>query len=232
VKWGEVGRLFSTLEDRGCRDLVIIGGVKRPDLKNIRFDLGAIRDLPRLLRLGLGGDDRLLSAVVRFFEEKGYRVYGADDVAPELLAGEGSLGARAPTPENLADIETGFRILDALGPFDVGQAVIVAKGLVLAVEAIEGTDAMLARCAAWRQNQRNRDRSGVLVKAPKPGQEQRVDLPTIGPETVRRAAEARLSGIAVMADHVLMAHRAATVTAADDHGLFLYGQRVARHDDA
>jgi DUF1009 family protein len=226
VKWGEVGKLFATLEDRGCRDLVIIGGVRRPDLAKIRFDSGVIRNLPRLLRLGLGGDDTLLSTVVRFFEEKGYRVHGAGEVAPELLACEGSLGTEAPSPESLADIERGFAVVEALGRFDIGQAAVVAGGRVLAVEASEGTDAMLARCAVLRREQRSGVRSGVLVKAPKPGQEQRVDQPTIGPDTVRHCVEARLAGIAVAAGLVLVANRSETVAAADEQGLFLYGVRL------
>jgi DUF1009 family protein len=221
VKWGEVGKLFATLEERGCRDLVIVGGVTRPDLANVKFDLGAIRNLPRLLRLGLGGDDNVLSALVRFFEDKGYRVQSASEVAPDLLAGDGRLGTKEPSAEDRADIETGFRVVEALGRLDVGQAAVVVKGHVLAVEAAEGTDAMLARCAGLR---RGRERAGVLVKAPKPGQEERVDLPTIGPDTVHKAADAGLAGIAVAASRVLMADRAATVAAADEHGLFLFGQ--------
>ena len=226
VKWGEVGKLFATLEDRGCRDLVIIGGVTRPDLADVRFDLGAIRNLPRLLRLGLGGDDNVLSTLVHFFEDKGYRVRGAGDVAPGILAGEGKLGAKAPSIEAKADIEAGFRVVEALGRLDVGQAVVVAKGHVLAVEAAEGTDAMLLRCAEFRRlhQRRRHHRSGVLVKAPKPGQEERIDLPAIGPETVRKAADAGLAGIAVAAGHVLVADLAASVTIADEQGLFLFGK--------
>ena len=183
LKWGEVGKLFATLEDRRCRDLVIIGAVKRPDLANVRFDFGAMKNLPFLLRLGMGGDDHVLSSVVRFLEGKGYRVHGAGDVAPELLAGEGKLGAKAPSQEDQADIETAFRVVAALGRLDVGQAAVVVKGHVLAVEAAEGTDAMLARCSELRRGGSGRRRAptGVLAKAPKPGQEERVDLPTIGP---------------------------------------------------
>ena len=151
LKWGEVGKLFATLEDQGCRDLVIIGAVTRPDLANVRFDFGAIRNLPFLLSLGVGGDDHVLSSVVRFLEGKGYRVHGAGEVAPELLAGEGTLGAKSPSQEDRADIETGFRVVAALGRLDVGQAAVVVKGRVLAVEAAEGTDAMIARCAELRK---------------------------------------------------------------------------------
>jgi UDP-2,3-diacylglucosamine hydrolase len=234
LKWGEVGKLFSTLQDQGCRDLVIIGAVTRPDLANVRFDFGAIRNLPFLLSLGVGGDDHVLSNVVRFLEAKGYRVHGAGDVAPELLAAEGPLGAKTPTQDERNDIEMGFRVVSALGRLDVGQAVVVVKGHVLAVEAAEGTDAMLARCAELRKERGGRRRrpAGVLVKAPKPGQEERVDLPTIGPETVERAARAGLAGIAVSAGRVLIADRAAVLGAADKHGLFLFGQMLSHHRDA
>ena len=108
IKWGEIGKLFTALDDKGCRDLVIIGGVTRPDPANIRLDLGAIRNLPFLVSLGIGGDDHVLSRVVRFFESKGYRVHGAGDVAPELLAGEGRLGDKAPSADDRADIATGI----------------------------------------------------------------------------------------------------------------------------
>jgi UDP-2,3-diacylglucosamine hydrolase len=234
LKWGEVGKLFATLEDRGCRDLVIIGAVSRPDLANVRFDFGAIRNLPFLLSLGMGGDDHMLSSVVRFLEGKGYRVHGAGDVAPELLAGQGKLGAKAPSPEDRADIETAFRVVAALGRLDVGQAVVVVKGHVLAVEAAEGTDAMLARCSELRRGASGRRRAptGVLAKAPKPGQEERVDLPTIGPDTVEKAASAGLAGIAVAAGRVLIAERSATIAAADKHGLFLFGQPWVAEPDA
>ena len=234
IKWGEIGKMFAALDKNGCGDLVIIGGVNRPDLANVRFDLGAIKTLPFLLSLGKGGDDHVLSRIVRFFEDKGYRVHGAGDVAPELLAGEGRLGDRAPSAEDRADIATAFQVVSALGRFDVGQAAVVVKGHVLAVEAAEGTDAMLVRCAELRAIGRTgrRTRAGVLVKAPKPGQEERVDLPTIGPETVGKAAAAGLAGIAVAAGQVLMAERAATIEAANQHGLFLVGEALTEQGGA
>jgi len=234
LKWGEVGKLFATLDEQGCRDLVIIGAVTRPDLANVKFDFGAIRNLPFLLSLGVGGDDHVLSSVVRFLEGKGYRVRGAGEVAPELLVGKGTLGAKAPSPEDRADIDLGFRVVAALGRLDIGQAAIVNKGRVLAVEAAEGTDAMLARCAELRQASAGRRRglSGVLVKAPKPGQEERVDMPTIGPDTVEKAARAGLAGIAVAAGKLLIADRAAAIAAADAKGVFLFGQALFADSDA
>jgi len=224
VKWGELGKLFATCDTIGCRDLVIIGGVSRPDFSNVKFDLGAIKNLPFILSLGKGGDDQVLSSIVRFFEGKGFRVHGAGDMAPELLVGEGRLGKKRPTAEELADIEVGVNVVRELGRLDVGQAAVVAKGYVLAVEAAEGTDAMLNRCAELRKSGRTRGRAGVLVKAPKPGQEERIDMPTIGPATVQKAAAAGLAGIAVAAERVLMAERAATIDAADQNEIFLLGQ--------
>ena len=226
IKWGEIGKMFAALDKNGCGDLVIIGGVNRPDLANVRFDLGALKTLPFLLSLGKGGDDHVLSRIVRFFEQKGYRVHGAGDVAPNLLAGTGPLGKVSPSAEDQADINMAFKVVSALGRFDVGQAAVVVRGHVLAVEAAEGTDAMLARCAELRKSGRTgrQARAGVLVKAPKPGQEERVDLPTIGRETVIKAAAAGLAGIAVAAGQVLMAEQEATIETANQHGLFLVGE--------
>jgi DUF1009 family protein len=233
VKWGEVGKMFGALKRSGCGDLVIIGGVNRPEFTSVRFDLGALKVLPFILSLSRGGDDHVLSRIVRFFESKGYRVHGAGDVAPELLAGAGVLGDKAPSADDQADMEIAFRVVDALGRLDVGQAVVVVRGHVIAVEAAEGTDAMLVRCAELRKIGRVRaGRAGVLVKAPKPGQEERIDLPTIGTETVSKAAAAGLAGVAVVAGHVLMADRSAAIAAANRLGLFLVGETRSRQAGA
>jgi UDP-2,3-diacylglucosamine hydrolase len=225
MKWGEIGKLFSALSDNHCTDIVIIGGVNRPDFDNVRFDLGAIKTLPFLLSLAKGGDDYLLSRIVRFFEDKGYRVRGAGDVLPELLMPEGTLSTKGPSAEDRADIATAFKVVHTLGHLDIGQATVVARGHVLAVEAAEGTDALLERCAAVRlQGRVHGTKSGVLVKAPKPGQEERIDMPTIGPETMHKAAAAGLAGVAVAAGHVLLADRAETIKAANAHKLFLVGE--------
>jgi DUF1009 family protein len=226
MKWGEVGKLFGALKEHGCTDLIIIGGVNRPDFENVRFDLGAIKTLPFLLSLAKGGDEYLLSRIVRFFEDQGYRVHGAGDILPELLVPEGTLTKEAPTTEDFEDITLAFDVVQTMGKLDIGQAAVVAKGHVLAVEAAEGTDAMLARCAEIKSQGRSHGaRCGVLVKAPKPGQEERIDMPTIGPETVRRVAAAGLAGIAVAAGHTLLAERMVTLKLADAGKLFVFGQK-------
>jgi len=224
IKWGEVGKVFSALAKSGCKDLVIIGGVTRPHIKNVRIDFGAVRALPFLLSLRKGGDDRILSRIVRFFEQNGYRVHGAGDVLPELLVPEGTLTQRAPSAEDKADMALAFEVVRALGRFDIGQGAVIASGYVLAVEAAEGTDAMLERCADIKRRGRSHGTGpGVLVKAPKPGQEERVDMPTIGPETMLNAAAAGLSGVAVAARRVLIADYNRTLEIANDRKLFIYG---------
>jgi len=212
------------LRRRQCRNLVIIGGVTRPDLANIKFDLGAIRNLPYLLSLSMGGgDDTCCRASSAFSKAR-------DTGARRRRCGARTLGGRGNARQQIAvhrgqgDIDMAFKVVRALGRLDVGQAAVVVKGHVLAVEAAEGTDAMLVRCVELRELgwTRRRNRAGVLVKAPKPGQEERVDLPTIGPETVRKAAAAGLAGIAVAAGQVLIAERAATIEAATSTGCFCW----------
>jgi DUF1009 family protein len=224
VAWGKIGAMLGALRSAGCRKLVIVGSVRRPDLAALRPDLGFLRNLPSILRIiRSGGDDGVLSRVVRFFEEQGFEVVGPGDVAPDLIVKEGPLGHVAARPEIAADVALGFDVIRALGPFDVGQAVVVAGGRLEAIEGAEGTDAMLKRVAAQRKGRPTR--SGVLVKRPKPGQELRVDLPAIGPGTVQAASEARLAGIAVLAGGVLAAGREQLVADADANGLFVQGFR-------
>jgi DUF1009 family protein len=225
VRWGEIGHLLDSLKRASCRELVIIGSVSRPDLTAVRLDLGAIRNLPRLVGLLTGGDDSVLSSVVRFFEGKGLVVRGAHEVAPQLVASHGPLGSYRPSSEDQADIAKGLSVVRALGDLDVGQAAVVARGYVLAVEAAEGTDNMLRRCGELRQwgSRSSSRRQGVLVKRPKPRQEIRVDMPTIGPRTVELAADAGLAGVAILAGGVLLAERSEILRIADERHVFVVG---------
>lgn len=222
VRWGQVGRLLRLLKARRCEELVIVGGVRRPNLWRARPDWGLMRNLPLILSLASGGDDKVLSRVVKFFEEHGFSVRGAHEIAPHLLAPRGPFGARRPGAQDREDIALGLRVTEALGALDVGQGCVVARGYVLAVEAAEGTDAMLERCRGLRQ-WGLRGAAGVLVKRPKPGQEMRVDVPAIGPRTVRLAAEAGLAGIAVASGRVLLADAGAMIDEAERWGLFIAG---------
>jgi DUF1009 family protein len=199
--------------------------VFRPHLKDFRLDWTTLRILPRLARLYRGGDDHLLSGVAEIVGEFGFRLLSIAEIAPELLVPAGVLGRHKPSPEDEIDIAFGMDLLRALGPFDVGQAAAVAGRRVLAVEAAEGTMVMLARLAELRKGGRLQlpKRAGVMVKAPKPSQDRRIDLPAIGAETVEQAAAAGLSGIAVEAGGTIVPDIAALVRAADAAGLFVTG---------
>jgi DUF1009 family protein len=181
--------------------------------------------LPRLYRLFRGGDDHLLSGIGRIFEEHGFRLAGAMEIAPEVLMPEGTLGSVRPSPKDFEDIRRGFALIEAIGPFDVGQGVVVAENRVLAVEAAEGTDNMLARIAEMRTQGRIRlpIGVGVFVKAPKPTQDRRMDLPSIGSTTIDAIVRAGLAGVAVRANEVLVAELAIVTTTAERAGVFVIG---------
>jgi hypothetical protein len=215
---------LQALRGMGVGRVVLAGAVSRPRLDPARFDPATARVMPRLLPALAGGDDATLRAVIGLIEEEGFAVAGVAEVAPGLIAAEGVLGARAPTPAERADAARGAAILAALGPADVGQGCAVAAGLCLGVETIYGTDAML-RFVARHRPDLEPARGGVFVKRAKPGQELRADLPAIGPTTVAAAAIAGLSGICLGAGRVIVLERAETVAAADAAGLALWAER-------
>ncbi|MBY0423093.1 MAG: UDP-2,3-diacylglucosamine diphosphatase LpxI, partial [Parvularculaceae bacterium] len=204
-----------------CDAVVLAGRVRRPDFASLKPDMKGAALLPKIIAAAAKGDGALLSLVVETLEAEGVKVLAPETVLGDLAAPGGALGAFAPSAEDRADIAKAARLVAALGPFDVGQAAVVARGFVLAVEAAEGTDAMLDRCALLPG--RGSERSGVLLKRPKPQQERRIDLPVVGAETMRRAAAAGLAGVAVEAGGALVVDRAATLAAADSLRLFVYG---------
>lgn len=222
---GQMGARIAALKAAGCDALVFVGVVPRPDLSKVRFDERGAQMAPALAAAAREGDDALLRALMAELERDGFRVIGADDVLQELLAPAGVMGAHAPREQDRADIAKAARIAAALGALDVGQAVVVCDGLALAVEAQEGTDAMLQRVALLPLEIRGAlgARRGALVKRPKPMQERRIDLPTIGARTIEAAAAAGLAGVAVEARGALLLGRPTLVAAADAAGLFVYG---------
>jgi UDP-2,3-diacylglucosamine hydrolase len=225
ISVGQLGRATKLFRSEGCRDLIFIGTLLRPALSEIRLDWGTIRVLGRVFAAFRGGDDHLLSGIGRILEQDGFRMVGIRDVAPDILMPEGNIARAAPDAAALADIATGRQVLGALGPFDIGQAVVVIDGHVVAVEDIEGTDGLLARVARLREAGRIRAKAGrgVLVKAPKSSQDLRFDLPAVGGKTIEGAAKAGLAGIAVIAGHTIAADAQAMIEAADRAGLFIQG---------
>ena len=223
---GQFGRFRRLARAEGCRDLVLVGGLVRPAIRQVRLDWATLVEMPRIIRAFRGGDDHLLTGIGRILEGDGFRLLGAHEVAPDITAPSGALGRHRPDAGAAADIARGFEMLAAMSPFDVGQAVVIGKGHVLAVEAAEGTDAMLQRVAALREAGRIRlpRGVGVLVKAPKQRQDRRFDLPSIGPDTVLHAAQAGLAGIAIVAGGTILAEPQRLVEAADARGLFVLGR--------
>lgn len=219
-RFGAAATALDLLRANAVRDLVLAGGVRRPSLAALRPDWRAAKFFARVGYRALG-DDGLLRAFIKELEREGFRVIGADQLLDAAALPEGPLGAIRPDADALADIAHGMRLARAIGALDIGQAVVVQQGFVLGVEAIEGTDGLLRRCAELRRD----GPGGVLVKAEKPGQEKRADRPTIGPQTVILAAESGLRGIAAEAGATIVLDRDEVIRLADAAGLFVVGVR-------
>ena len=208
---------FKALRVAGCEAVCFAGTVTRPDLTSPEAT-----SVPAEVIAARGADDALLSAVVARFQAAGFVVEGAHEVMATLTLARGRLGRIAPSARDAADIERAMAVARAVGALDVGQGAVCRDGLVLAVEAAEGTDAMLRRVPELKSGS-----GGVLAKASKPGQDLRVDLPTIGPVTVELAAAAGLAGIAGESGRVLVIDRDETMRLADELGLFVVGVELS-----
>jgi DUF1009 family protein len=217
VNLGQIGGMLRGFRQAGCAQIVIAGGMLRPNLLKLKPDWGGIARLGTVLKLTRGGDDSVLRRIVRFFESEGFDVRGVHEVAPHLLAPAGLLGRVQPNEADRQAIARAGAVIEALGEFDVGQGAVSTKNGIIALEGTRGTDAMLREVAATGAG------SGVLVKLPKPGQELRIDLPAIGPGTIELAARANLAGVAVRAGRSLLLERGQTLARADDLGLFVIG---------
>ena len=225
VALGEPGHALKALKGAGADEVLLAGRVERPKFSELRLDAKGVLVLPRVIAAARQGDDALLRVLTGLFEAEGFRAVSVGDAAPGLVAAEGVLGRLAPNDDHKADIAHAFAIVRALGALDVGQAAAVCEGLALAVEAAEGTDAMIARIGQLRDNLRGtpQKKRGVLVKALKPTQDAKTDMPVIGVETVRRAAEVGLAGIALEAGKSLIVDKRAVAVEADRQGLFVTG---------
>jgi DUF1009 family protein len=224
--WGQAGRLIDSIAAKSCANVVLIGNVSvRPSYRAIAGDPATLRRLPGILRVLIGGDDTVLRKVINLFEGEGFRIVGAHQIAPDLLLGEGKISKRGPKAVDLENIAAGHQALLALGNHDIGQGLVIGHRGIIAVEAAEGTDAMIERCGTLFAS--GRFSSGgagyVLVKGHKSGQDERTDLPTIGPVTIEMASNAGLVGVAAEAGKVLVAERSKMLDLAKKHKLFVFG---------
>lgn len=220
----KMGRCFEVLKAHNISDIVLIGRVGRPQLRALRPDFVTLKILPHLLwPLLFKGDDALLRAVRRMLEQRGFHLWGAHQLAADLLAPEGVMGAHEPGPQGRADIAKGWGAALAHGQADKGQAIVVQREMILDVEGRDGTDALIARAGKLRIPG---GAQPVLVKTVKPNQDRLIDLPTVGPDTVQECFNAGFAGIAVEAGGVLIADKAQMIKLADEQGIFVIGLRA------
>ena len=223
----EFGRILSALKKAGCTAVCFAGTVSRPDFRTLKPDLKGAALMPGIIAAATRGDDALLRKILSVFEGEGYAIEGADDILGGETLPAGALGAVRPTEEQLSDLRKALHVAEKSGELDVGQGAVVCHGLVLAVEAQEGTDAMLSRVAGLPADLRGsaQERKGALGKAPKPIQDMRVDMPVIGARTVEMAAAAGLAGVGGFAGRLILIDRAGLIEAADRLGLFVWGEQ-------
>lgn len=223
VRWGELGTLLKRAHEAGCAEAVFIGTVsKRPDIAGVRPDLASLRFVPRVAKLLARGDHSLLEGMAEIFVEQGIALVGPLDIAPDLALHEGCVAGAIPPGAEL-DIDKALQAARQIGRIDLAQGAVSVGGRVVALEDIGGTDALLDRVAEHRRAGRIGKAGGVLVKCPKPQQDGRHDVPTIGPDTAEKAARAGLVGVAAEAGRTMLVGREETIEAFRRAGLFLLG---------
>lgn len=223
LHFGEAGKALRYFKENHIQEIVMAGAISRPTMSEIRPDWEGVKWLAKIGSKALG-DDNLLKLIIGMIEEKGYKILGPDDILADLLAPTGILTSIEPDEQAWRDIGRGVEILVALSPVDVGQAVVIQEGLILGIEAIEGTDALIERAGALHRP----GLGGVLIKTAKHHQENRADLPTIGLETIHKVLTAGLRGIAIEAGRTLFLNREESLKFAQEKGLFIVGLESAQ----
>jgi DUF1009 family protein len=221
AKIGEAGKILKTFKNNGVKNVVLAGGIKRPSFKTLIPDWEGVKIVAKLAAKSMG-DDGVFRIAIDEIEKRGFKVVGIEDVVPGMMFAEGIYGKIKPSAEDMTDINRGITVAKALGAVDVGQAVVVQEGRVLAVEAVEGTDMMLSRAATVKQA----GKAPVMVKIRKPGQELRVDMPAMGLLTIEQLKKYGIKGIAVEAGGILLIEREAVIKQADEAGIFIIGVKI------
>lgn len=221
ARMAQIGKIENFFKENGVVEVVMAGGIKRPSFKELIPDLEGAKVLAKLALKDLS-DDKLFREVINILEGKGFRVLGIEDVVPEMMFHEGVYGKVKPSKEDMKDILRGIEVAKALGAVDVGQAVVVQEGMVLAVEAVEGTDNMLSRAASVMK----KGKAPVMVKIKKPGQDTRTDMPAMGIQTIEMLKKFGMGGIAVEAGGILVIEREDAIKYADKEGIFIIGMKI------
>lgn len=214
-KFGEVGKIINYFKENKVENVTLIGGIERPDLSSLKIDLMGSFLIAKIMQNKLKGDDNILKIIANFLEDKGFKVISANDILRS--ENDGFRSIVQASAQDIEDIKLGQRLLNVLGEFDVGQSIIIDNGYVLGIEAAEGTDQLISRCSALKKSAR----SGILVKIPKPNQDQRMDQPVIGPETIKNIATHNYLGLAIDRAGVLIVNKQDTFKMIDEYRLFL-----------
>ena len=224
-EWGQIGRMVNALKKQKIVDVLLVGGVKRrPTIWQLKPDWGLWKVLPSLFKMLAMGDNKLLSMCIKRIEQKGFTVRTLAEMTPQLLIEDNEILGKKPSKEDLKKIKQGWEVVKVLGPYDVGQGAVVVGHRVIAVEGLEGTDEMLIRVQNLRkENRLPKKGGGVLVKCTKLGQDERADLPAIGPQTMHNLHKAKLNGVGVEAGRTIIIEREKTLNLAKKYGLFIYG---------
>jgi DUF1009 family protein len=220
---GAAGQIIKTLKAHEISDLVLVGSIRRPSLTELKPDLKTIELFTRLGLRSLG-DDSLLKALRVELEKEGFKIHGVQTFATGLLIGEGPLGKYKPKKQDMDDIDHGIMLSQNIGKLDIGQSIIIQEGIVLGVEAVEGTDALIRRCKPLKRE----GRGGVLIKTCKPQQDKDLDLPTIGPETIIQAVGAGLVGVVFQANSTIILDAQQIIELANKHKIFVYGYNIKK----
>jgi len=222
----QIGAILKAMKAADCQAVCLAGNVSRPDFRSLKPDFKGASLLPGIVKAATQGDDALLRKILSVFEAEGFTIEGADYILGGDTLCAGPLGSLTPSPEQLGDLKKALHVAVKSGELDVGQGAVVCEGLVLAVEAQEGTDAMLQRVAALPQALRGQpgNLKGALGKAPKPIQDLRVDMPVIGTRTIELAAAAGLAGVGGLSGQMIVMDRSSVVETANRLGLFVWGE--------
>ncbi len=215
---GFAGKIFKTLKSQQADHVVLAGNIRRPSWKEMIPDIrGAL--LIKKFKKGVQGDNSILTVIADEIENEGYKVIGAHEICTNLLAVEKKYTNKNPTQEDLLNIKNGFNILADIGRADIGQSLVIQDGLILGVEAIEGTDELVRRCAQYKRKTKH----PLLIKGKKPHQDERIDLPTIGLKTVQNVVRSGFSGIAIQAEKTIFLEQEQAIALANQHNVFIIG---------
>jgi DUF1009 family protein len=215
---GQVGRIIEALNEQNIKEVVLAGSITKPSLTSLKLDALGTKLIARILKNKFLGDNSILSIVVKFIEEQGFIVKGAEQYLQNNVVSKGVLTIIKPNEQELKNIELGKKISLAIGELDIGQAVIVEDSVVLGVESIEGTKNLIARCSGYKLSPWP---CGCLVKMKKPYQEPRVDLPSIGVDTINQLYEAGFKGIAIEANHSIIIDFKEVIRLANELNMFI-----------